>query len=79
MALIKNAMDKYSVEIAGGLGTTLGKVWRIGIMVSTLLCLIQTLLWRCEILAIGRMLCVTCCLYMCLAVPSCKLCTHKQW
>lgn len=44
MALIKNAMDKYSVEIAGGLGATLGKVWRIGIMVSTLLRLIQTLL-----------------------------------
>ena len=44
MELIKNAMDKYSVEIAGGLGATLGKVWRIGIMVSTLLCLIQTLL-----------------------------------
>ena len=42
MALIKNAMDKYSVEIAGGLGATLGKVWRIGIMVSTLLFQIQT-------------------------------------
>ena len=32
MALIKNAMDKYNVEISGGLGPTLGKVIRIGLM-----------------------------------------------
>lgn len=25
-------MDKYSVEIAGGLGPSAGKVWRVGIM-----------------------------------------------
>jgi alanine-glyoxylate transaminase/serine-glyoxylate transaminase/serine-pyruvate transaminase len=31
-ALIKNAMDKYSLEIAGGLGPSAGKVFRIGIM-----------------------------------------------
>jgi alanine-glyoxylate transaminase/serine-glyoxylate transaminase/serine-pyruvate transaminase len=31
-AVVKNAMDKYSVEIAGGLGPTAGKVWRVGIM-----------------------------------------------
>ncbi len=34
LALCKNAMDKYSVEIAGGLGPSAGKVWRVGIMVS---------------------------------------------
>ena len=33
MALCKNAMDKYCVEIAGGLGPSAGKVWRVGIMV----------------------------------------------
>jgi hypothetical protein len=32
-ALAKHAMDKYNLEIAGGLGPTAGKVWRIGIMV----------------------------------------------
>mmetsp|Transcript_16947 Transcript_16947/g.44367 ORF Transcript_16947/g.44367 Transcript_16947/m.44367 type:complete len:421 (-) Transcript_16947:787-2049(-) len=32
MALIKNAMDKYDLEIAGGLGPTAGKVFRIGVM-----------------------------------------------
>ena len=32
MALIKNAMDKYNVEISGGLGPTFGKVIRIGVM-----------------------------------------------
>lgn len=32
MALIKNAMDRYSLEIAGGLGPSAGKVWRVGIM-----------------------------------------------
>lgn len=32
-AVVKNAMDKYSVEIAGGLGPTAGKVWRVGVMV----------------------------------------------
>jgi len=31
-AVCKNAMDKYNVEIAGGLGPTVGKVWRIGLM-----------------------------------------------
>lgn len=31
-AVVKNAMDKYEVEIAGGLGPTAGKVWRIGVM-----------------------------------------------
>lgn len=25
-------MEKYSMEIAGGLGPTAGKVWRIGLM-----------------------------------------------
>jgi len=35
LMLCKNAMDKYSLEIAGGLGPTAGKVWRVGIMVST--------------------------------------------
>ena len=31
-AVIKNSMDKYAVEIAGGLGPSAGKVWRVGIM-----------------------------------------------
>lgn len=31
-ALVKFAMDKYQVELAGGLGPTLGKIWRVGIM-----------------------------------------------
>ena len=32
-AVIKNAMDKYQVELAGGLwAPTLGKIWRVGIM-----------------------------------------------
>lgn len=31
-ALIKNAMDTYNLEIAGGLGPSAGKVWRVGIM-----------------------------------------------
>jgi alanine-glyoxylate transaminase / serine-glyoxylate transaminase / serine-pyruvate transaminase len=31
-AVVKNAMDKYSCEIAGGLGPSAGKVWRIGLM-----------------------------------------------
>ena len=31
-AVVKNAMDSYSVEIAGGLGPTVGKIWRVGIM-----------------------------------------------
>lgn len=31
-ALVKNAMDTYSLEIAGGLGPTVGKIWRVGIM-----------------------------------------------
>jgi aspartate aminotransferase-like enzyme len=32
--LIANAMSKYNVEIAGGLGPSAGKVWRVGLMVS---------------------------------------------
>jgi alanine-glyoxylate transaminase/serine-glyoxylate transaminase/serine-pyruvate transaminase len=32
MAVIKNAMDVYNVEISGGLGPSAGKVWRVGIM-----------------------------------------------
>lgn len=31
-AVVKNAMDKFNLEIAGGLGPTAGKVWRIGCM-----------------------------------------------
>jgi alanine-glyoxylate transaminase/serine-glyoxylate transaminase/serine-pyruvate transaminase len=31
-ALVKNAMDTFNVEIAGGLGPTAGKIWRVGIM-----------------------------------------------
>ncbi|GFR47564.1 hypothetical protein Agub_g9289 [Astrephomene gubernaculifera] len=31
-ALTKHAMDTYSLEIAGGLGPTVGKVWRVGVM-----------------------------------------------
>jgi alanine-glyoxylate transaminase/serine-glyoxylate transaminase/serine-pyruvate transaminase len=31
-AVIKNAMDVYNVEISGGLGPSIGKVWRVGIM-----------------------------------------------
>lgn len=30
--LIKHAMDTYALEIAGGLGPSAGKVWRVGIM-----------------------------------------------
>ena len=32
MAVIQHCMDKFSVEIAGGLGPSAGKVWRIGIL-----------------------------------------------
>jgi len=31
-AVIANAMDKYGIEISGGLGPTVGKIWRVGIM-----------------------------------------------
>lgn len=31
-AVSKNAMDKFNVEIAGGLGPTAGKIWRVGLM-----------------------------------------------
>ncbi|KFM28006.1 Serine-pyruvate aminotransferase, mitochondrial [Auxenochlorella protothecoides] len=31
-ALCKFAMERYAVEIAGGLGPTAGKIWRVGIM-----------------------------------------------
>jgi alanine-glyoxylate transaminase/serine-glyoxylate transaminase/serine-pyruvate transaminase len=35
-AVCKDAMDTYAVEIAGGLGPSVGKVWRVGLMgVST--------------------------------------------
>jgi alanine-glyoxylate transaminase / serine-glyoxylate transaminase / serine-pyruvate transaminase len=34
-AVIKNAMDVYNVEISGGLGPSIGKVWRVGIMVTS--------------------------------------------
>jgi alanine-glyoxylate transaminase/serine-glyoxylate transaminase/serine-pyruvate transaminase len=32
LALNKFAMETYNVELAGGLGPTLGKCWRVGIM-----------------------------------------------
>ncbi len=32
MQLNNYAMSKYNLEIAGGLGPSAGKVWRIGIM-----------------------------------------------
>ncbi|KAL4438458.1 hypothetical protein ABPG77_000106 [Micractinium sp. CCAP 211/92] len=31
-ALAKHAMERYSVEISGGLGPTAGRVWRVGLM-----------------------------------------------
>ncbi|WIA13100.1 hypothetical protein OEZ85_006700 [Tetradesmus obliquus] len=31
-ALCKDAMDTYAVEVAGGLGPSIGKVWRVGVM-----------------------------------------------
>lgn len=31
-AVAKDAMDTYAVEIAGGLGPSVGKVWRVGLM-----------------------------------------------
>lgn len=31
-AVCKYAMDTYAVEIAGGLGPSVGKVWRVGVM-----------------------------------------------
>ena len=31
-AVIKHAMDKFGVEISGGLGPSAGQVWRVGIM-----------------------------------------------
>lgn len=31
-AVCKDAMDTYAVEIAGGLGPSVGKVWRVGLM-----------------------------------------------
>lgn len=30
--LVANAMAEFNVEIAGGLGPTAGKVWRVGVM-----------------------------------------------
>ena len=32
MAVIQHCMNKYKVEIAGGLGPSAGKVWRVGIL-----------------------------------------------
>jgi alanine-glyoxylate transaminase / serine-glyoxylate transaminase / serine-pyruvate transaminase len=32
MAVVKNAMDTYKVEIAGGLGPSAGKAWRVGLL-----------------------------------------------
>ncbi|KAK9807220.1 hypothetical protein WJX73_010527 [Symbiochloris irregularis] len=32
VALVTNAMEKYNLEISGGLGGTVGKVWRVGLM-----------------------------------------------
>ena len=32
VALITNAMEKFNLEISGGLGGTVGKVWRVGLM-----------------------------------------------
>lgn len=46
-AVTKNAMDKYNLEIAGGLGPTAGKVWRIGIMVGNVACSVD---FRCGLL-----------------------------
>ena len=31
-AVIDYAMDTYNLEIWGGLGQTIGKIWRVGIM-----------------------------------------------
>ena len=47
-AVIKNAMDKYSLEISGGLGPTAGKVWRVGIMVSGCVSLSAPYFARCD-------------------------------
>ena len=41
-------MDKYSLEISGGLGPTAGKVWRVGIMVGFNVSL--SALWCCSVL-----------------------------
>jgi alanine-glyoxylate transaminase/serine-glyoxylate transaminase/serine-pyruvate transaminase len=35
-ALTVHAMQRYNVEISGGLGPTAGQVWRVGLMVSLL-------------------------------------------
>jgi len=32
VAIVKNAMDTYNVEIAGGLGASVGLVWRVGLL-----------------------------------------------
>lgn len=31
-ALLANAMERYNVEIAGGLGPTVGKIFRVGLL-----------------------------------------------
>lgn len=30
--LVANSMDKYGIEIAGGLGPSAGKAWRVGVL-----------------------------------------------
>jgi hypothetical protein len=59
-AVCKDAMDTYSVEIAGGLGQTVGKVWRIGVMgVSSDECG-RVVMWSCasaQQLPAGRRAC----------------------
>lgn len=40
VAVSKDAMETYQVEVAGGLGPSVGKVWRVGLMgVSAYVCL----------------------------------------
>jgi aspartate aminotransferase-like enzyme len=45
-AVSKDAMDSYQVEVAGGLGPSVGKVWRVGLMgVSGALLMHMCVLW----------------------------------
>lgn len=37
-AVVKNAMDKFNLEIAGGLGPTAGKVWRVSVCAAECVC-----------------------------------------
>ena len=66
-AVVKNAMDTYSVELAGGLGPTVGKVWRVGIMVRRKLTFITPFhacfsefrcSFRCDMMSLCAFLCV---------------------